>query len=68
MLQKNTYRKHYAKVGNNNLAIRVFSVTCTPGHTLCDVSNCILDEWICDGNMDCSDGTDEEGCPGMQII
>ena len=43
----------------------VFSATCSPGHTLCDVDNCILDAWICDGTTECADGTDEAECPTL---
>ena len=29
----------------------------------CELSNqCVLKEWLCDGEKDCSEGEDEAGC------
>ena len=37
---------------------------CSSDEFTCDNGNCIDQEWKCDGENDCMDGTDEKDCPG----
>ncbi|CAL4060926.1 unnamed protein product [Meganyctiphanes norvegica] len=36
--------------------------TCRPGEFPCDFDNCIRPLWLCDGDKDCLDGSDEDNC------
>jgi len=38
------------------------ATTCAPDQFQCDQTLCIPASYLCDDSMDCSDGTDEEGC------
>ena len=35
-------------------------VTCSEAEFLCDDGHCILKRWLCDGEHDCKDGSDEK--------
>jgi len=36
--------------------------TCPSNLFTCANGECVLQAWTCDGDMDCEDGSDEEGC------
>ncbi|XP_059153683.1 sortilin-related receptor-like isoform X1 [Physella acuta] len=38
-------------------------VTCPPLHFQCNDGGCVQDDWKCDIDRDCADGSDEVGCP-----
>ena len=43
------------------LWVVVAAVTCEPGWTKCrGVNACIMDVWLCDGDADCIDNSDED--------
>uniref|UniRef100_A0AAQ5YBJ5 Fibronectin type-III domain-containing protein n=1 Tax=Amphiprion ocellaris TaxID=80972 RepID=A0AAQ5YBJ5_AMPOC len=37
--------------------------TCAPNRFHCGSGACIINTWVCDGYADCTDGSDELGCP-----
>jgi hypothetical protein len=41
---------------------RVFAVqrTCSAGEFVCNNTACVPMRWVCDGDQDCDDGSDEE--------
>uniref|UniRef100_A0A8D2KGD7 Uncharacterized protein n=1 Tax=Urocitellus parryii TaxID=9999 RepID=A0A8D2KGD7_UROPR len=43
--------------------VRVSGQECDSGHFRCGNGHCIPEAWRCDGTGDCSDDTDEAGCP-----
>lgn len=40
-----------------------FQATCGPFESQCVSGQCIATGWWCDGELDCSDGSDEHHCP-----
>lgn len=36
--------------------------TCSPEQFACGSGECLHQEWLCDGWIDCADGTDEHSC------
>lgn len=35
---------------------------CEPNEFRCDNDRCVQKQWLCDGDDDCGDGTDERNC------
>jgi len=53
------------------LSVRVYlsaPVTCPLNEWQCNNSQCIPRRWHCDGSFDCSDRSDEFGCPPGHIV
>ena len=38
-----------------------------PGRFTCDGGECVLKDWVCDGTVDCKDGSDERSCGKRQF-
>lgn len=45
------------------LHVYIFAATCDPSQFQCRNSRCVPKIWRCDGDFDCSDKSDELGCP-----
>ncbi|XP_061072328.1 membrane frizzled-related protein [Conger conger] len=43
-------------------AIALSERTCSPAQFACGSGECLHREWLCDGWIDCADGTDEQRC------
>ena len=43
-------------------------IECLPNETRCSSGKCIQTEYICDGDLDCDDGSDEENCAKEEIL
>ncbi len=41
---------------------------CPTGHWKCTNGRCITDRFVCDGNLDCSDESDEENCASWPCV
>ncbi|KAL8611301.1 hypothetical protein ACOMHN_013732 [Nucella lapillus] len=39
------------------------ATTCASGQFKCGHGHCIQEEWVCDTEVDCFDGSDEQNCP-----
>jgi hypothetical protein len=39
-----------------------FTATCEPKEFRCDTGQCIPEKWVCDGQSDCTDASDERKC------
>ena len=51
------------------IAISQTDYRCMEGKVKClDGIQCINKDYMCDADVDCSDGSDEETCPGDLII
>ncbi len=42
--------------------------TCSPGHFTCRNQKCIDVEWVCDGDNDCGDDSDELDCGQLKTF
>ena len=56
-------------MGNNvcsceiySVSVMVVTVACTDDEFTCDNGLCIPARWICDGDNDCGDFSDEQNC------
>ena len=52
----------------NNISNITYFEGCDADEFTCISGDCISSSYKCDGDEDCSDGDDEEGCPGNLIL
>jgi hypothetical protein len=45
-----------------------FTATCGPQQFKCNIGQCIPEEWVCDGQSDCADGSDERKCGKLPSV
>ena len=47
------------------LFILIDALTCASNQFTCNNEKCVTTRWVCDGDNDCGDGSDEINCPSL---
>uniref|UniRef100_A0AC34Q6P2 Basement membrane-specific heparan sulfate proteoglycan core protein n=1 Tax=Panagrolaimus sp. JU765 TaxID=591449 RepID=A0AC34Q6P2_9BILA len=53
--------------GPQELQSSPFSGSCSPDERACGASECVKNEYVCDGEPDCNDKSDEMNCPVKRL-